>query len=240
LEQTPQMTQQTLAIGAVGRVGMFSQKTHITDQVRQAKLSQDAPLANELMVSAIVVAPQDALELLAENFVQNLSRARWRDFEDRERSGAKTPGPEPLAAILMPGLIHVQHCLIGEQPKQLLIRIGQRRGGLGDQLGKQSATDPYTHDISEELADRRVGSMAGTLQEPDQRGQPWADQASRSQLFRQSGIMHLTAVGTPSRMQTMFADLRQTLGQFGMLMNPHRQVVGRLQGSAAAGTNLSV
>ena len=94
-KQRPQTPEHSLAISPIPLVGERRQKLHVADQVGQTELERHVELALVTTIGREIVAPQNPVELLAQNRDQHIAAARRIDLEQRVQVGPKTPDPLP-------------------------------------------------------------------------------------------------------------------------------------------------
>jgi len=180
--------------------------------MRQAELQQDAEVAHVLVVRTEIVAPQDAVEFRPQHLDQHLTPPRRRDLIDRVQVGEETPSPQPLTNLFMPCLVNIQTVFRGQHRAQRFVRISQAGAHLPHQLAEQAATDCHTEHVTKVLAECRVRHMAGPLEEPHQRRQPWPDQSRLPQVVGERGNKCLPALRTPPGLRRMLLDLCRSSG----------------------------
>src|SRR3954454_12582394 len=203
--------------------------------MRQAELEQHATLAMVATIGREVVATQDPIELRPQHLDQHVPATGRVDLEQRVQRSPETPGPLPVAVLLVAGLIDVQPRLAGQVVEQLLIRSLQRPADLADDPGELPTRDRHPDDITEELADGREGGVAGPLEVGDQGGQRRPDQAATRDPRGERGLVELLAMRAPSWMAAMPFDRQRDLADIDLLDPPRRDGEGGMQVEPAGG-----
>ncbi len=152
IEQPARGLQNSTTIRLILGIGMLGQELQIADQVGQAELHKHPAVAHVLAVGTEVVTSQNAVKFSAQNFDQYLRAPRRCDLEHGKERGTETPSPHALAAVLMPGLVHIQERFVGEDAQEPFVCLLHALAHLGDELGKLTATDGHTGDVTQELA----------------------------------------------------------------------------------------
>ena len=152
IEQPARGLQNSTAVRLIRGIGMLGQELQIADQVGQAELHQHSALAHVLAVGTEVVASENAVEFSAQHLDQDLGAPRGCDLEHGKERGTETPSPHALAAVLMPGLVHIQERLVREDAQEQFVCLLHALAHLGDELGKLPTTDGHAGDVTQELA----------------------------------------------------------------------------------------
>jgi len=197
LEHPFEGVEQLLAVGAGGPIGQRGEELDIATQMGDAALHGDMEVLPELAVGREIVAAQGALELLAQDLDQDLRAAGVVDTQQPIALGLEDPAPEPIAVVLMAGLIHIQGGLQRDAREQLLIGPLQGLADLLDDFGQITARDLLSQNVADELADGREGGVTEVLQVDDQRCQPGLEQPFPEDLRGKLGVLALPARFTP-------------------------------------------
>lgn len=138
-EHVANLGEQEFAVGGGGFVRQCGEKFHVADQVCDAELNNYAEVLHVFAVCPEVIAPQHAVEFLAEYADEDFRSARFVDAEQHVEIGAETPCPEPVTVVLVSGFIDVDKRFGGEPLKQFLIRSFEGGGGFADEFRKVAA-----------------------------------------------------------------------------------------------------
>ena len=152
IEQRTHSLQNSTTVRLILEIGMLGQELQISDQVGQTELHQHSAVAHVLTVGTEAVTSKNAVKFSAQNLDQNLGAPRGCDLEHGKERGTETPSPHALAAVFMPGLVHIQKRLVGEYAQQQFVCLPHALAHLGDELGKLAATDGHAGDVTQELA----------------------------------------------------------------------------------------
>ncbi len=107
-KQLSQIDQQTLSMCLVPLVRMVSQELYVANEMSQAELQQHVLIQSHVLaIGAEIVTAQHAVEFLAQNLEQHVTATRGRNLVDREKIRPKTPGPHPLAILLVARFVYV-------------------------------------------------------------------------------------------------------------------------------------
>ena len=129
-------------------IGMLGQELQIADQVGQAELHKHPAVAHVLAVGTEVVTSQNAVNSRPRTSIKTSRAPRGCDLEHGKERGTETPSPHALAAVFMPGLVHIQKRLVGEYAQQQFVCLPHALAYLGDELGKLAATDGHAGDVT--------------------------------------------------------------------------------------------
>ncbi len=152
IEQRTHSFQNSTTVRLILGIGMLGQELQISDEVGQTELHQHSAVAHVLAVGTEVVTSQDAVKFSAQNLDQDLGAPRRCDLEHGKERGSETPSPHALAAVFVPGLVHIQKRLVREDAQQQFVCLLHAPAHLGDELSKLPTTDGHAGDVTQELA----------------------------------------------------------------------------------------
>lgn len=149
----------------------LEEKLDVANQVREAELHANVEVAHELAVRREIVAAEDTVKLLAQDVDQDVGASRLVDAKDGVEVGKKAPGPEFVAALLVPSLVDVNRLFVGKSAQQLCVRCVESATRFLDDLGDHSCTERHSKNFTEKGLGRRVGAVASALEVRDRCGE---------------------------------------------------------------------
>ena len=200
-EKGAQSVENTLAVGLVFGVRMFDEEADIAKKMSEAELNEDARVFHEFAVGGEVITADEAVEVVAEHFEEDIGAARMVDLKEREESGAEAPSPHARFVIFVSRFIDVETRLLEQAFGEVIVSVGHAVADFGNDFGEIAATDFDAEEIAKEAFDGGVRAVTGALEIADQSGEPWSCKPGLCRRLVKGRVMDLFAFAAPARMR---------------------------------------
>ena len=227
-EEIAKLAEDALSVGLVFGVRMLDEKADIAQQMSEAELDENVGVFHEFAVGGEVIAADEAVEVIAEGFEQDVGAARRIDLKEGEERSTEAPGPHASFVIFVSGFIDVENRLRWQTAGEVFVSAFDAVADLGDDFGEIAATDLNVEEIAEKAFDGGVRTVTNAFEITDEGSEPGPSEAGLGGRPIERRVMDLPAFAAPPRMRTNAGD-RNHLGrqrQFDLLNDFGGQLAG--------------